>query len=334
MSVIREVAADKPSPAVIDEAVRLLRGGALVAFPTETVYGLGACALDEKAVKQVFTAKGRPDTHPLIVHVPDVTMAKTLVRHWPEQATKVAESLWPGGITLVLPRSPLVSDVVTGGGDTVAIRCPAHPVALALLRALGQPIAAPSANRHKHVSPTTAEHVERSLGSEVSLILDGGPCEQGMESTVLDLTTEVPEILRPGAVPAEAIRRVLGDVAYEPRYEVSGVRNSPGQDPLHYAPNAPVEVLSPDGMAIRFTELERGSGRVVCIVREGTPLPEAARARSITLPSDSVGFSRALYAAFYEAEALEPTAILVESAPLGESWDAVRDRLLRASADR
>ncbi|MFO0664640.1 MAG: L-threonylcarbamoyladenylate synthase [Polyangiaceae bacterium] len=334
MSVIREVSPDHPSAEVIDEAVRLLEAGSLVAFPTETVYGLGACAFDENAVKQVFAAKGRPGTHPLIVHVPDVTTAKTLAKHWPEGATKVAESLWPGGITLVLERSHLVSDAITGGGDTVAIRCPAHPVALSLLRALGKPIAAPSANRHKHVSPTTAAHVAKSLGDAVSLILDGGPCAEGMESTVLDLTTEVPEILRPGAVSAEAIRRVLGDVAYEPRYELTGIRVSPGQDPLHYAPNAPVEVVTAELLGARFSELDRGKGRVVCIVREGTPLPDAARARSITLPADAPGFSRALYAAFYEAEALDPESILVESAPVGESWDAVRDRLVRASAER
>lgn len=312
--------------------MEVLRANQLVAFPTETVYGLGARASSDEAVRRIFTAKGRPGTHPLILHVPDLDMARSLVSRWPDAATKVAKTLWPGGVTMVLPRSSLVSDAVTGGGETVAIRCPAHPIALALLRALGEPIAAPSANRHQHVSPTTAAHVRTSLGDAVALILDGGPCQEGMESTVLDLTTEVPEILRPGTVPAEALRRVLGDVEYEPRYAEAGLRASPGQDPVHYAPNADVEILERDEIPARLAELERTRDRVVCLTREPSPLP--ASARSLVLPASPAGFSRELYAALYAAEALEATVILVESPPAGEAWDAVRDRLVRASSDR
>lgn len=333
MTVVRPISKENaPSQAELAEAVALLRDNQLVAFPTETVYGLGARALDEGAVQRIFAAKGRPGSHPLIVHVPDVETAKGLVRHWPPSATKVAEALWPGGVTLVLHRSSLVSDAVTGGGDTVAIRCPAHPVALALLRQLGEPIAAPSANRHQHVSPTTAAHVQRSLGDAVALILDGGPCSEGMESTVLDLTSDVPEILRPGAVPAEALRRVLGEVSYEPRYAVSGTRASPGQDPVHYAPDARVEVLPRGALEARERELASVSPRprVLCIVAESETLPAVSHV--LALPADPAGFSRELYAAFYEAETEEASVILVESPPAGEAWDAVRDRLARASA--
>ena len=170
------------------------------------------------------------------------------------------------------------------------------------------------------------------MGDAVALILDGGPCSEGMESTVLDLTTEVPEILRPNLVAAEALRRVLGEVEYEPRYAVSGLRASPGQDPVHYAPNAQVELVSREGISARFTELERARERVVGITREPSPMPVSAR--TLVLSASPAGFSRELYAAFYAAEALEATVILVESPPSGDAWDAVRDRLARASSDR
>ena len=228
----------------VAEAARLLRDGQLVAFPTETVYGLGGDATNERAVAAIFEAKGRPEFNPLISHVLDSDEAKRFVQ-WNETADKLAARFWPGPLTLVLPRSAgsPISLLATAGLDTVAIRAPSHPVAQALIRAAGLPIAAPSANRSGAISPTRAEHVAESLGERVPLILDGGPCLVGVESTVLDLTGATPTLLRPGGATREAIEAVIGPIAVSDALPSGdSARKSPGQLESHYAPARPVRL--------------------------------------------------------------------------------------------
>ncbi|MBI4873456.1 MAG: threonylcarbamoyl-AMP synthase, partial [Acidobacteria bacterium] len=204
---------------VIQRAAELIRAGRLVAFPTETVYGLGANALDAAAVEKIFAAKGRPSTSPLIVHVDSEEMARTLARQWPDAAHVLVRRFWPGPLTLVVPKRECVPDVVTAGLATVGLRAPSHPLALALIRAAGVPIAAPSANRFTGLSPTTAEHVRRGLGEAADLILDGGPTVVGIESTVLSLAGQRPLLLRPGMVSREAIEALIGPLELAGRIE-------------------------------------------------------------------------------------------------------------------
>ncbi len=233
-----------PTTETIGEAARLLRDGGLVAFPTETVYGLGGDATNERAVAAIFEAKGRPHFNPLIAHVLDASEAKRFVQ-WNETAEKLAARFWPGPLTFVLPRSKdsPIALLASAGLDTVAIRAPAHPVAQALIRAAGRPIAAPSANRSGAVSPTRAEHVAESLGERVPLILDGGPCLVGVESTVIDLTTTLPTLLRPGGATREAIEAVIGTIAVSAALPSGdAARSSPGQLESHYAPSRPVRL--------------------------------------------------------------------------------------------
>lgn len=234
----------EPDAQSIAEAARLLRDGQLVAFPTETVYGLGGDATNERAVAAIFEAKGRPEFNPLISHVLDAEAARKLVR-WSETADRLAARFWPGPLTLVLPRGEgsSISLLATAGLDTVAIRAPSHPVAQALIRAAGRPIAAPSANRSGAISPTRAEHVAESLGERVPLILDGGPCLVGVESTVLDLSTATPTLLRPGGATREAIEAVIGPIAMSDALPSGdSARKSPGQLESHYAPARPVRL--------------------------------------------------------------------------------------------
>ncbi|HEY9723210.1 MAG TPA: L-threonylcarbamoyladenylate synthase, partial [Oscillatoriaceae cyanobacterium] len=209
MSPIAHVAAASPDDPAIAAAAAAIRRGELVAFPTETVYGLGANALEAAAVNKIYTAKGRPANNPLIVHVDSPEMARRVVSEWPESAERLAAAFWPGPLTLVLPRRPEVPAVTAGGLDSVGVRVPAHPIARALIRAADTPIAAPSANPYMGVSPTTAAHVAAGLGDRPALILDGGPAEVGLESTVLDLTRPVPTVLRPGGLPLARLREVL-----------------------------------------------------------------------------------------------------------------------------
>lgn len=234
----------EPTAQSVAEAATLLRDGKLVAFPTETVYGLGGDATNERAVAAIFEAKGRPQFNPLISHVLDAAAARQFVR-WNETAEKLAARFWPGPLTLVLPRSEgsPISLLATAGLDTVAIRAPSHPVAQALIRAAGRPVAAPSANRSGAISPTRAEHVAESLGDKVPMILDGGPCLVGVESTVLDLSTATPTLLRPGGATREAIEAVIGPIALSsaiPSGEAA--HKSPGQMQSHYAPERPVRL--------------------------------------------------------------------------------------------
>ncbi|MBI3792510.1 MAG: threonylcarbamoyl-AMP synthase [Gemmatimonadetes bacterium] len=315
---------DPASPAgpALDEAAALIRAGGLVAFPTETVYGLGANALDAAAVQAIYAAKGRPPTNPVIVHVHDAHEARALVRQWPDVAATCAQAWWPGPLTLVLPRESGVPDVVTAGLDAVAVRVPSHPVARALIAAAERPIAAPSANRSNQLSPTTAAHVAQGLGRRVGLILDGGPCAVGLESTVLDLTGPVPTVLRPGGVTLDALRAVLGAVRVrEARVHDAEARVSPGMMARHYAPRARVVLVRGPLMP---PDAARWGALVV-----GAEAPGAAHVER--MPADPAGYGRALYAALHAVDDAGCTVVLVELPGDGEAWRAVRDRLARAA---
>jgi L-threonylcarbamoyladenylate synthase len=312
------------SPVDLDEAASVLKRGGLVAFPTETVYGLGALALDPLAVRGIFAAKGRPSTNPVIVHVRGESEARDLVTHFPIEASTLASRFWPGPLTLVLPRSPRVPDECTAGGDTVGVRAPAHPAAQALLARVGAAVAAPSANRSEHVSPTTAGHVLRDLNGRIDVVLDGGRCPVGIESTVLALDGPRPRLLRAGAIGKAALEEVVGEI------EGAGARpgplQSPGQHRRHYAPAADVRLVPREQLG---QVLEGLRGRAGALVRGAAAVPAAAVVR---LPEDAAGYARELYAALRELEDADCDAIVIEDVPETPDWDAVRDRLSRASA--
>lgn len=326
------IALDPPDPAVLARAADLLRAGELVAFPTETVYGLGANALDPSAVARIYGAKGRPAYNPLIVHVADVEAAKQLVSRWPDLATRLADHWWPGPLTLVLPKAPSIPDLVTAGLPTVALRVPSHPVALALLRATALPLAAPSANRSGEVSPTTAQHVARSLGERVPLILDAGPTTVGIESAVVDLSGPVPLLLRPGIISREELEEVIGPVELgRASHEPSAARSSPGMLDRHYAPKAPLLLFESAGDAATLAAIaaaRAGHGRVGALTRrlviDGVDVLQQ-------LPTTPVAYARELYGALHRMDDAGVTLILVERPPADSDWDAVRDRLERAA---
>lgn len=307
-----------------------LAAGRLVAFPTETVYGLGANALDAGAVGRVFAAKGRPTDHPLICHVVSAGALAPLVADVTPVAQALAAAFWPGPLTLVMPRSAAVPDAVTGGRDTVAVRVPAHPLALALLRAFGGPVAAPSANRFGRPSPTTATDVADELGEAVAVILDGGPCEIGIESTVLDLTTDPPQVLRPGRISAEQVAQVIGGPVDA---EASGPARAPGMLESHYAPGARVEVVAAEQAAARATALHAEGMRVAVLAPDPVDaLPEGVLVLGPVGGADD--YAARLYAAFRRADA-EGAGVIVAIPPPAEGIGvAVRDRLQRASAGR
>lgn len=322
-----------PDETAIRRAADVLRRGGLVAFPTETVYGLGAHALDPAAVARIYEAKGRPTFNPLIVHVASAAAAKTLARTWPEAAARLAERFWPGPLTLVVPRRPEVPDAVTAGLDSVAVRVPAHPVALALLRASGIPVAAPSANRSTRVSPTTARHVVRALGNRVDLVLDGGPTDVGIESTVVDVTSDPPEVLRPGAISSAMLAEALGrDVVMAPRSSGSkAARRSPGMLARHYAPSAKVRLVWPDdAVAVRsaIEEVSAQGRRSGALLRTMMDLPVSHLER---LPHDPAAYARRLYAALHALDEAGVEVAFIERVPDEPAWAAVRDRLERAA---
>lgn len=308
-------------------AVEILRRGGLVAFPTETVYGLGADAENELAVRQVFAVKGRPSAHPLIVHLGTPDRLDAWVRDVPRPARVLARTFWPGPLTLVLPRSARASDAVTGGQETVAVRVPDHPVAIELLKAFGGGLAAPSANRFGRVSPTTAAHVRSDLGGDVELVLDGGPCQVGVESTIVDLSSGVPRLLRPGGVPKEALERTLG----EPLAIASGddVR-APGLLPSHYAPKAGVRLATRSNVDERVRALlEEGRAKVAVLGPVGTIAPPGAKL--FLLPEDPAGQARALYGELRQIDTEGFDVIVAVLPPETGLGLAVRDRLTRAA---
>ncbi|MHB1487102.1 MAG: L-threonylcarbamoyladenylate synthase [Acidimicrobiales bacterium] len=307
-------------------AVSMLRAGRVVAVPTETVYGLAADASSPEAVSRVFAAKGRPADHPLIVHLGTGASLADWAQHVPSDASRLADALWPGPLTLVLQRHPSVPMAVTGGLDTVALRVPAHPVAQRLLEAFGGGLAAPSANRFGRVSPTTADDVRVELGDAVDLVIDGGPCDIGVESTIVAFAGGEVTILRPGGVSSEALARVLGRRALT---TVRGPVRAPGMLASHYAPTTPLELCSPDEAALRGAELVSSGARVGVLSLAGIEVPGAA----VVWDADGeIGaFARSLYRRLRQADA-EALDVLVVALPPDEGLGvAVRDRLRRAA---
>jgi L-threonylcarbamoyladenylate synthase len=321
-----------PDSEVLARAAAILQRGGLVAFPTETVYGLGAHALDADAVARIFTAKGRPSNNPLIVHVPDVEQAKALVTDWPETASRLAEQFWPGPLTLILPKSAVVPEIVTAGGPTVALRVPAHPVAQALLRTAQIPIAAPSANRSMRLSPTRAEHVIRDLSGRIAMILDGGPTPGGLESTVLDLTTTPPRLLRPGPIAPAEVEACIGPVSHARTDSETGEAplSSPGMLARHYAPRTPLELVDADDRERVPLLLSQGE-RVGWVVFAPVSAPESEALTVVVLPSDPRRYAAQLYATLHTLDQSGVTRIVVAQPPDMEAWLAVHDRLRRAA---
>lgn len=321
----------EPEPGPIARAAELIRGGGLVAFPTETVYGLGANAFDEAAVRRVFEAKGRPSYNPLIVHVPDAESARRLVRAWPEAAERLAAAFWPGPLTLVLRKRPVVPDIVSAGLPSVAVRVPAHPVALALLRAAAVPIVAPSANPSSALSPTRAEHVERGLGDRVDLILDAGPARVGIESTVLDLTGSRPVLLRPGILSTDALEPIVGPIERVTTAGGTAPRAAPGMLERHYAPRATLRVFEPEARGAAAAVAREAAGRgesVGALVFEPIDAPVEHLVR---MPRDPAAYAGQLYADLHRLDALGCDLILAEQVPDSPAWDGARDRLRRAA---
>jgi L-threonylcarbamoyladenylate synthase len=307
----------RPDAAGLERAVRLLRRESVVAFPTETVYGLGADAFSARATAEVYRLKNRPSWNPLIVHVATVPAARSLAESWPAAADELAAEFWPGPLTLVVERSRRLNDVGRTAAGTIAIRIPAHDVALRLLEACGLPLAAPSANRSESLSPTTAQHVVQSL-PDVPLVLDGGPSAWGIESTVLDLTARRPRLLRPGALSLRAIRAVTGPVTLPDEVADGTARSSPGMSRRHYAPRATVVVAK---------DLDRAdlAGPVGVLAYEDGPWAEV-------LSADPREYAADLYAALHRLDDAGVATILVQEPPQSEDWLAVRDRLSRAAA--
>lgn len=318
----------RPDAAALAPAAETLRRGGLVAFPTETVYGLGAHALDPAAVARIYAAKGRPGYNPLIVHVADANAARALTSAWPAEAEALAAAFWPGPLTLVLPKDTRVPHSVTAGLPSVALRVPAHPVAHALLRAAGVPVAAPSANRSTEVSPTTAGHVARSLGERVDVIVDGGPCPVGIESTVLSLAGPVPTLLRPGTISVDDLRPVIGEVA-QPSADphATAARPSPGMMDRHYAPRAPLHLFNDPGR-VRSDAAEKTA---VLVMPDATRATLPAAADVMEMPADPRAYASRLYALLHELDDRGYARVWVQQPPDVPAWAGVRDRLRRAA---
>ena len=310
----------------VADAVAALRRGEVIGLPTETVYGQAADAGNAEAVARIFALKGRPADHPLIVHVAGAEQLGDFCRALPAAAQALARAFWPGPLTLILPRGPSVPDVVTGGQDSVGLRCPAHPLALELLQAFGGGLAAPSANRFGHISPTTAAHVHGEFGTAVPIVLDGGECEVGIESTIVDLVSARPRILRPGRITREQIEAVLG----------AGVEDAPGADSprasgtleAHYAPRTPMLLLAREAME-REAVQQRALGQRVALLALGA-LPEGFAGEA--LPEQAQGYAHGLYAALRALDAGGAHLLLVQRPPEAREWLAVNDRLRRAAA--
>jgi len=339
----------KAATEAISRAGALIRAGSVVAFPTETVYGLGANALNSEGVAAIFQAKGRPSSNPLIVHIAEVSSVGAIVREWPKPASLLAERFWPGPLSLVLEKQETIPDIVTGGRPTVAIRVPAHPVAQALLRAAGVPIAAPSANRSEQLSPTLASHVLRSLDGRIPMILDGGATRGGIESTVVSISGGEIRLLRPGLISPAEIEAVVGPIVRDPyqtdRIDVAHLA-SPGLMLRHYAPAAPLQIAERAwDVVYRLLQAGESVGCVVFNAPTGRELADLlpqigddrdgeydrSRLVVVVMPGEVAAYSALLYAKLHELDAFGVTRIVVEALPHGEEWMAVRDRLSRAA---
>jgi L-threonylcarbamoyladenylate synthase len=313
--------------AAIQQAVALLRAGQVVALPTETVYGLAASALDASAVEQIFVVKGRPSHNPIIVHVATIEMARSCVAHWTDLAQRLADAFWPGPLTLVLPKAPRIPDVVTAGGNTVGVRWPSHPVTQAVIRRCGFPLAAPSANPSGEVSPTTADHVRASLGDRIPLIVDGGPAEIGIESTVLDLSHGPPRVLRPGMIHVESLSAVAGPVRLDAQTS-SDVLRSPGLLLKHYSPKARLVLWN--GADPSFPGANVPADRVHVLARGQIP-DGGGFTHVCMMPREPRAFAQALYSELHRSDQAGAELIVVEAVPDRPEWHAIADRLRRAA---
>ena len=331
-SMVRVVGADG-----IEAATAILADGGLVAFPTETVYGLGADAGSAAAVTGIFEAKGRPKDHPLIVHIADAGEIHRYANRVPSEAELLADAFWPGPLTIVVDRGDRIAPETVGGLDTVGIRVPDHPMALELLTRFGGPVAAPSANRFGSVSPTTAQHVVDDLGSAVDLVLDGGPCAVGVESTIIDLTGSAPKLLRPGGISAVELEAVLGVAVVDDR---AGPSRAPGMLRSHYAPRTAVELVpavepGADGAGAAAADRSLAAATAAGASRVGLIAPFAnAHCPSWRLPADASGYAAKLYAALREADGHDLDMLLIAPPTAGRLLDAVLDRLSKAAAPR
>jgi L-threonylcarbamoyladenylate synthase len=328
---VLQVDPERPEPEAIDLAVAVLRRGGLAAFPTETVYGLGADATSPAAIEGIFAAKGRSRNNPLIVHGDDIPMVRSAVRSWTRQCSALAERFWPGPLTFVLPRTEIIPDTVTAGLDTVGIRVPDHAVARSLLRSFGRPVAAPSANRSLGVSPTRAEHVMKDLDGRVDLVLDAGPTPLGIESTVLDMTSDPPRLLRPGAISAGQIVQVLGTdvlIPSAPAPAEDSALSSPGRMEVHYAPRTEITLID----AEQITTLHLPKGQRFGLIVTGHDVPPGAGSLAARVDwQDPVLAARELYETLHAWDELSLAGIYVVLPPPDDAWRAVRDRLWRAS---
>lgn len=316
--------------AAVRQAVTLLRAGEVVALPTETVYGLTANAFNAVAVAKIFEVKGRPAHNPIICHVASDALAQQCVARWPAAAEQLARAFWPGPLTLVVPRSTAVPDIVTAGGDTVGIRWPAHPFMQAVIAACDFPIAAPSANLSNQLSPTRAEHVHRQLAGRIPLIVDGGPAQVGIESTVVDVSTTPARLLRPGMIHEEALLAVTGELAMG---ATPGVLRSPGLLQKHYAPRARLLLWSWKDPADLRTQLTRRGvefSRTCVLARHAASVGSGFLSVAV-LPHEAGAFARALYAELHRADEAGAVSVVVELPPDAPEWRAITDRLSRAA---
>ena len=315
---------DRDGEQAIEEAVRLLNAGECVALPTETVYGLAAVADNQAAVKKIFAAKGRPADHPLIVHLPSVEHLADWAQDIPDAAYQLADQFWPGPLTLLLKKRADVASIVTGGKSTIAVRVPSHPLFLSILQQLGKGLAAPSANQYKQLSPTTAEQALNALSGRIAAVLDGGACEFGLESTIVDLVSQSPTILRAGPVSRQQIESVLGIPVLVPDTHDVAV---PGNVESHYQPRTPVQMMSADH--ITKTSTDERTGYLIWSSTASSLLMDATHIRQLS--EDPILYGRALYHSLYELDQLELDGIVVETPPDSEDWMAVNDRLRRAA---
>jgi L-threonylcarbamoyladenylate synthase len=325
------------TPRLFESAVRraaeLLQSGEVVALPTETVYGLAANALNAQAVAKIFEIKGRPAHNPIIAHVASVEMARRCASRWPVLADRLAKAFWPGPLTLVLPRAEFIPDMVTAGGPTVGIRWPSHPFIQAVIQHCNFPLAAPSANLSNQVSPTNARHVLKQLGRKIRLIVDGGQCQVGIESTVVDLSRSPPRILRPGMIHDRALLAVTGELA-ERNGPGRGVLKSPGLLPKHYSPQAKLVLCAwTDDGDLRARAESLGVPRSKIHVIAHTHIPSAQDFGAVNvIPHDPEAFARAIYALLHECDEGGAEVIVVEKLPETNEWRAVLDRLNRAAS--
>ncbi|MFO6422654.1 L-threonylcarbamoyladenylate synthase [Motilimonas sp. KMU-193] len=315
----------------VNQAVSLLQQGECVALPTETVYGLAADASNPDAVDKIFTAKGRPKNHPLIVHIPDVSHLTRWAVDIPETAYALAAQFWPGPLTLLLKKAPHVDSCVTGGLDTIALRVPAHPLFLAVLTGLDGGLAAPSANRYKQLSPTIAEQVTRGLDGRIAAVLEGGACDHGLESTILDLVSEQPRVLRAGPISQQQLSDALGCKVELPVQHVEVV---PGNVKAHYQPTTPAKLLSTEQLLAQAPELASGNSYFLVWSEQGQKQLETkhTKVQWRVMPTTAAEFGQQLYVTLYQIDQLGAAQIIIEQPPQGDEWRAVNDRLSRATS--